>query len=279
MLTVSNFSLHVPLIWDQFTVEFNKCRFKFLRKKDRFQVTIKFAQSISEIKVGEEYIKNSHGPVVKYFIPIKRSKSEINISAYNTFGAKLRKNFTSSNPVVIKGIGYNAFGIINNHFRVLPDGQKKSYDIDLDEIKNNPINFSREKLVLRFTASKFDPINLQLDIADPFIIKLLNTDISELFHKLKIYINIDIPNSQEVENLCIRTLGFVPPIEQISELIPNRNNIICIISNSIGDQYLSREIKFRIARINNKSMQTAMWINPEHLSYLFSEAFFSSLYG
>ncbi|MEJ2542896.1 MAG: hypothetical protein P8Y99_02395 [Calditrichaceae bacterium] len=279
VLNIAEFSLYVPLIWDQFTIEFNKCRFKFLRKKYRFQLTIKFEKSISQIKVNDENIKNNFAPVFKYYLPINRVKSSIEMSVYNVHGAKLKSKSSNSQVAVIKGIGYNAFGIMYSQFRVYPEGQKKSYNIDLDSIKSYPFNLNQANQAFTLNASKSDPVKLHLNYGNPFVIKLLNTHTHELFYRLKIYIDKKAKIRSEIIKVCKSNLGFIPQIDTVSELKPDRNHLICIISDSYGNQSFKKGIEYTIIPINKKTKQTALWFNPKYIQNLFSEAFFTSFYA
>jgi len=107
---------------------------------------------------------------------------------------------------------------------------------------------------------------------------LLNSSIFELYCKLKICIDEKELNKNEIINLCIENLGFAPQVENITDLLPDKNKIFCIICSLYRDQNLSNETKYKIRPINNKTNQMAIWMNPLYLSSMFSEAFFTSFY-
>jgi hypothetical protein len=278
LIEISDYLLYVPLIWDQFTIKFNKCRFKFLRKKDRFQVTIKFAKVIQRVKLNDEQIENNLETIKKYYIPVKRAKSEIDISIFNEYGAKIIKNNQYIGNIVLKGYGLNTYGILNNNFRIFPNNQKKSYAINLDEMGNPLMFLSNDGLELTLKASKFDPIKLQLYHADSLIMKLISMNASELFYKLKIFMDNYKQHLNEIRSICETNLGFIPQIGHLSEIVPDRNNIITIISSLYRNETLNGDTEFKIIPINKKTNQKALWINPAHLNYMFTETFFRSLY-
>ncbi len=278
LIKISDFLLYIPLIWDQFTVEYNKCRFKFLRKKDRFQVTIKFAKTVQRITLNDDQIEKHLESIKKYYIPIKRAKSEIDISIYNEYGAKIIKSNQYFGNIVIKGYGLNTYGILNSNFRIFPDNQKKSYTIDLDEKAHHPLPFINNNLELTLKASKFVPLKVQLYQSDSLIIKLLSINAADLFYKLKIYTDNYEQNLTEIRSICESNLGFIPQIRHLSKITPDRKNIFTIISYLYGDERLSSDTKFKIIPITKITNQKALWINPDHLNYMFTETFFRSFY-
>jgi hypothetical protein len=277
-IKISEYSVDIPLIWDQFTIEFKKCRFKFLRKKDRFQVTIKFSKSVQCIKLNEDHIETNSEPVHKLYIPIKRSKSKIHVSMYNEYGASIHKLNPKSANIILNGYGYDTYGVLNSHYRIYMDKQKKSFEGEL----NDPVNLSmlqcNKSMEIVLRASKFDPVHIQLNHVDPLIAKLAYTNISELFYRLKIFVDEDNKTIDKIINVCNRNLGFIPQIENLSKLIPDRNNIVIIIGKSFRDEESDVNLIYKIIPINDKSKQTALWINPVNLNNLFSETFFKSIF-
>ena len=273
-IQISENILNVPLIWDQFVIEFNKCRFKFLRKKDRFQVTVKFAKTIKQIILNNEIIENKNGAIQRYYITIKRNKSIAYLSFFNEFGARIQEINPKMTRVFLKGYGYNVFGILNTKFRVYLSNQKKSYEVNLNEIEDQSLFLGYDNNELTLRAVKSDPITIKLTYIDPFILKLAYTDPAELFYRLKIYTEDQNKNLDEIRVVCQSNLGFIAHTDNLSELVPDKNNIIVIICKSYKSEKLNNDEEFRIINIDDKSKQTALWLSPNNIKNLFSETFF-----
>ena len=179
--------------------------------------------------------------------------------------------------IILKGYGYNTFGILQTQFRVFLKNQKKSYKIDTNDVNENPLTLTSDKSELIMRADKFDQVNLKLDSIDPLILKLAYTHPAELYYRLKIYIDDQDKNIAEFNKVCLKNLGVIPEIICLSKLFPDKKNIILIISDVYINEKFKNNKEFRVIRINDKTKQTALWVSPIIVKDLFSESFFNHL--
>jgi hypothetical protein len=227
--------------------------------------------------MNDEVLSQNNGLIQKFYTPVKRKKSKTQFFLYNEYGGKIKKVNPGISPVHIRGFGSDPFNILHRQFRLFFEKQKRSYRIDTDELKNEPINISATKGNIIMRADKFDPVDIKLEYNDPFSVKLAYTNPSELIYRLKIFIDDQKIDTIDIINKCFDNLGFIPHIKNLSEIRSNKQNIIVIISDTYQSEYLEKSEFFRIIQVNDKSLQTALWLNPNSIKNLFNRAFFTSL--
>lgn len=278
-LEISDYILHIPLIWNKFVIVFNSCRLKFLRKKDRYQVTIKFSQQIKQITLNDEIINHTNCSIQKSYIPIKRKESFTDFSIYNEYGGCTSKINSKGQRILLGGYAYDSYGILRTQFRLFFKDRKKSYIINTANLNEEPLTLMAGDREIIARADKFEQVEINYGFSDPVLINLAYTISIELFNRLKIFMNDQDIAVNEIRKICITNIGFTPDIRKISELKPEKRQIILIISDNYMNEKLNKDEKFRIVKVTDKSRQTALWISSKHIEYLFSETFFACIFN
>ena len=276
-IELAGFDIQLPLIWDQITLEFNKCRFKFFRKKDRFQVTIKFFKSIKSIKINGTHIDNTSSPGIKFYLPIKRKSSLIYFRNFSVYGRDTHGLMCTLSKNIFRGYGINCFGILQTKFRLYYEDQHKSCAIDLNGKDIQTISVDRKTRMLELKGSKFDPVIIPVKFLNLLFEKITYADFMAIFNHLKICVEYGEEIISHILKACHDNIGIIPQIKYTTNILPDKNNYYLIIREpSVAKNYPDLA-SIIVQPINSKSSQNAIFINPDEVENLFTESFFRAL--
>jgi len=276
-IELTQYSIIVPLVWDQFTIEVNNCRFKFIRKKNRFQITIRFDRKTPHLKINSDKIINENRQIVKYYIPLIKKENVLNIAVFNEYGAKIKRINPKYQNFVFTGYGLNRFGILNTDFNLAINNLKKSFQIDLNEIKKVKIQNYIDDQNLVFRSSQFDPYELRSASLNSLLYFINYSRPMELLKQMILYIDDYQNNYRKVRKLVYTNLGFIPKCDAVENIRPDRDKIVIMLSNEFNGQKLAEKELFKVIKFDKKAHQNALWWNLKYLHMLFSETFFEAV--
>lgn len=276
-IAVADHKLQVDLIWSQFTINFSGNRFKFLRKKDRFQVSIKIKKGIESLFFNSSELLPANGLYQKQYLNIKKGKGSVIVEVFDQSGARISHISPSVKQIVLMGFVVDRYGTMKSDFQIYSN-HKKSQRIKLDGMSNNviPRNSDINTWELRGKYQLKKSINLSQ--IPELCNQLLYTDPEYLKNKLIIYIGPSLQDRfLELIEQCLDRLGFIPKLRKLSEFRLCSFYITIVIS----DQELGAEIfqtdLFRIISFNVNRKHIGLQIKESNYTKLFTFDFFQGL--
>ncbi len=272
--------VQTPLVWEQFVFEINKIRFKWIRKKKRYQLSIKAIKQTEPVKICERIIDLKEKPYSKYYFPITSDSGESNLDIFKLSGERVSGLLPGVNVLTVRGIALDARGILKETFRYAQNQLKKNKEIRTNGFTPQSINAQPPPLILTLTAGKCAPKVFRLQPTDAFWEKFKNTRAEILYQNLKIWIDTK-SSSRELRNLpllCIERLGFIPEIVEIdvNEFSPDKETFNFLVSKNIRskDEVVLEMPDIRVCRNHKSPKNKYFLINPEIIEGLFDESFF-----
>jgi hypothetical protein len=276
-ISIDGYLLNVPLIWNQFVIEFNKSRFKFLLKKNRWQISLKLNRLIKDIKIDKTEITSADQIYQKYYIEIPKQESKIHLEIYNEYGVRLSEFGSYLKQITVRGYGLNVFGILTEKFRASRSSSKRTIEIFSNKAKPQLIAANTKDLTLRFFSGKCSPVEYNLKETEGLPYRIRNSS-SEMFkNKLVIYLqNYNISLINQVRKLFFKKLAFYPEIKPFNQKKFNRKSFVFIIGKDSNKQGIVFK-DIRIIKLNNKSNIKGIFIAEKDISKFFKSDFILNL--
>ncbi|MGD9897884.1 MAG: hypothetical protein AB7T22_02030 [Calditrichaceae bacterium] len=266
----SNIRFDIPLIWRNFTADLNGNRFKFLLKKDRYQVSIKRKPSESLLSLNSEKILFEDSLYTKIYLNIKKQSSHSYFSIYDQTGTKIVGFGPHIKQIIPRGHGYNAMGTLIEEFQISCGRSAKGSKIITNSINPLAIDILSLELQLIFRAKKFLPFSMSFSEMDGTFWRLLQTESDLLNIRLIFYLE-DYTNKkrQYLRELCTQYLGFYPSIKQINELSFLKDQFAVIVGSSL---IYENEIKyngFTSIKSKDSGNRRVIYVDEKRLKYFF----------
>ncbi|MGD9486817.1 MAG: hypothetical protein AB7W47_02225 [Calditrichaceae bacterium] len=264
----SNIKFDIPLIWRDFIAEINGNRFKFILKKDRYQVNIKRKPSEEALCLNSEKILFEDSLYTKIYINIKKRPSQSYFMVYDQNGARIDGFGPHIKSIVPRGHGYDMMGSIIEEYQISSNQSSKSSRTMTNSMNPEAIDVASSELHLKFRAKKCLPVSLNFPGSDGSFWRLSQTDSDLLKNRLIFYLqNYTDKKNVSLRELCAKYLGFYPSIKRFNELIYLRTQFAVIVGSGLN---FENEIKFDgYSAINLKEAgnKRAIYIEENRLEY------------
>ncbi len=248
-------TIFFPLVWERATLHLNRCRLKFLRKKDRFQITIKNPDKDHLIYLENQAVPMRPDRYAKYYVPLQKRSATMAIEAFSPQGRQLTGLAPGPNAVVIRGWALDVFGIMKEEVRLRLNNQRRTHGIHPNAFNPDILNVPGGEVQLTISGRKCLPSTLKLTMSDPFWHAFVTRPAEQLIHELKIWISDRHKESIDMEKLkqiLAHRLHWIPEIEWISASYfkpLNQAFNIFIGSDFIrGDELIAKKGDIRIFR-------------------------------
>ena len=273
-ISVADHKLQVPLIWSKFTINFFGNRFKFLRKKDRYQVSVKIKKGIESLFINGSELFSEKGLYQKQYVNIKKGEGTVHVDVFDRFGSRLSQ---SVKQIVFMGFGLDRYGIMQSDFQIYED-HGKSRRIKLDGISCNVIlknpNIAAWVLRGKYQLKQSIKLSRMPDLCN----QLLYTDPDWLKNTLIIYTDHLTPaRYREITEQCRERLGFIPKIRKLSELRAYSSYVTIIISDQEIGLEIFRTDLFSLIRFKDNKKHIGLQLKENNYAHLFTADFFQWL--
>ena len=203
-----------PLIWEQVTLKLNNCRLKFLRKKNRFQITVKNPNPQNRLSINGKIVALRDDRYARIYLPIKKTESKTVIAAYSLSGGRLKALPPEMNALTLRGIAYDVFGILKEEFRVRFNNSRRNHGIKVNRLTADVLNVPTSPVTMTVTCRKCSPTEIVLNKENSFWHAFKTIPAERLVNELKIWVE----NGAKIEadalaKLVSERLGWLPEIE------------------------------------------------------------------
>ncbi len=280
LIEFGDIRIRFPLIWQQATLKLNDSRLKFLRKKKRFQITVKNTKNQGPIKINGQLIEMRPDRFAKFYLPVEKKASRTAIRPFTPTGCRLTTLSLGNNAFTLRGVAFDSFGILKERFRVSFNALRSNKGIETNALPPEVLRAPYVPISLKITAGKCDPVHLELLPADGFWQALKNTPPERLIHEVKIWIDRDEReiSVSEVAALSLKRLGWFPKIEEVTldNFVPGNETFNLLLSSTgrLKDEIVIDAGNIKLFKSNTKLKLKYLQINPIILTKLFDIEFF-----
>ncbi|MHB2148849.1 hypothetical protein ACX8XP_07320 [Calditrichota bacterium LG25] len=272
-MRVGSFVLRVPAVWEQFVVHINEARFKWIRKKRRFQLTVKAQQKIKDEIIVNGQTLNIENVYQKYYYPIPSQESRWYVGLYDRQGIGVEKCHARRSDLLIKGLALDERGIMHETVNFKVQNSKRNHKISTNGLQLHRLPVGRIPVAFRLTARRCQPLDGQIEDCEAYFKRLLLLSGVELLNKLVVW----LAEEQEVftvKEIFACKLGFVPKINVTygKEFNPTSETINMLVSTTPqADIALLDGVEFRLQM--RKTIKY-WWIRPKALGEVLERLFF-----
>jgi len=266
-IQLANAVVKVPLVWQQFQVTLNQTRFKFLRKKNRFQVKILLRREQTILFAGEK-IEGGNKRYHTVYLPITTAgtATSTTLTWCNRYGATQQ----AADGYYLRGWLDDRHRLIHDSVQVSAVGSKKSKRI----FTNTPDIPSRSQLIdaeeYLVHARYCNSVTLTQNVQDGIINHLLYLPAEKLKNKLIIRHSGKLT---EIRKIFKQTLGFVPLCTGALFADSGELQIIIIVEEQYGNITVTRDQKYKIINLKGMAQDRVILIHPEQLRNVLSTHF------
>ncbi len=264
----SNIRFDIPLIWRNFIAEINGNRFKFILKKDRYQVNIKRKQSEEALSLNGEKILFEDSLYTKIYIDIKKRPSHSYLQVFDQTGARVAGFGPHIKTIVPRGHGYDMMGSLIEEYQISSNQSSKSSRIITNSMNPCAIDVASSELHLKFRAKKCLPISLDFPGTDGSFWRLLQTDSDLLKIRLIFYLqDYTDKKSAFLRELCAKYLGFYPSIKRLDELTYLKTQFAVLVGSSLNYENEIKYDGFSSINLKEAGNKRVIYIKENRLEY------------
>ncbi len=276
LLQWANLKIKIPLLWQQFVVELNQTRFKWIRKKRRFQLSVKVPKQNTENIVFDGQIIKPQNVYQKYYLPIKPIEGQWYINFNDDRGIRFEKLHASCQKIILNGYAIDRFGILKSTFNFKSSESKRNHQIDGLNREWQPLPIGRLPLKFQLTSRHCSPFSGQLQKCDLFVQALLNIKAELIPAKLTFW----LLNSQEmlkIKETFFNILGVYPKIivtspDKFHPLAETFNMVAGLIPKDDLVQLETDEIK--LVQCKKDKNVRYLWVATDRLASVLKQLFF-----
>jgi hypothetical protein len=278
-LSFNNDLIQVPLIWNQYTVFINNCRLKFLKKKDRFQITVRFKNKQDKLKIDNKDVDIPNNNVTKIYYPISRQPGKIYTNIYNSFGVRTSFYSGYNSMLIIAAIAIDSYGILHREIKFMNnDSSRYTKNMVKDnEIYALNLNHIKHDISITLSSKHSQPKLINIGYKEGYSDKIFYSHISDLLLSMVIYMNLeDEQGLSDVKKACNQYLGFVPMIEDITSN-KYRSGIFGIIIEDGNKQEITADyVNFKVIKLGDNLKINYIHISKKNAKNMFSNEFFNN---
>ena len=263
-ISVGNLQISLPLIWQQFTLQVNGLRFKWIRKKKRFQLSVKVPRQFRENIFVNDTLIRAENVYAKYYFPIKPGKSQWFVSLMDTSGVRVQKIHSQNERLILKGFSLDFQGLLRHVFNFKKETSHRNHTVEGLSVQEHLLPVTRLPVKFQLTARRCDPFVGQIEEVDSFLKSFLLKPGSRLVHQLLVWVfgKEDLSNIKEI---FLTRLGFIPQMVVTSEKMFNPTsetlNLLISLNAVEGDELLIDGGTIRVYKSRKGKKVKYLWIN------------------
>ena len=233
-----------PLIWEQVTLKLNNCRLKFLRKKNRFQITVKNPNPQNRLSINGQTVALRDDRYAKIYLPNEKTESKTMVSAFTLTGDRLKELAPEMSAFTLRGVAFDVFGMLKDEFRVRFDNFRHSHGIKTNVLRPEVLNAPAVPVTMTITGRKCSPTRILLNKGNSFWHAFKTAQAERLVNELKIWVEKGAKiEADALAKLVSERLGWLPEIEftDLKNFRPEIAGFNLLISSEIKRTHEKRD--------------------------------------
>ncbi|MBN2423583.1 MAG: hypothetical protein JXB44_01055 [Calditrichaceae bacterium] len=275
LLELDNYKIQVPLFWDKFALSFNNRRFRFLRKKRKFQITVRYKQENDLIKLNGLSLPGTDDHLTRTHFDITKKPGQIFSMFYNLEGVRIHSISKLGLKVLGEFCAIDEYGLQHKTINFKSSAGPGSILITRGHNQIDEITIPSYDNLYGLSSRNCRPETVRFIQADDFTNRIFYAISSVLMIKLIIYINMKNASLYDsLKAICLRNLGFLPVIQDHNhiEYLPGVIGLIIDIEppwKIINDYEL-----FSVVRHPKHPNPKYIYISENNIDKMFSDDFF-----
>jgi len=250
--------LEIPLAWNQFQLECDKLHVKFLRKKNRFQVSISHIDPKKIFEIDEQAVQVKDSLDSKLYLPITKQNSKIEIQEYNAWGSKA----SEAQEIFFSGWVVDVFGTLHQRLNLSTGKGRGSRPIDLNSYFLAKTGKAQLGKSLTFSGRFLTKREIQLDLLNGPLSAFLYSPVELLRYRTIVFTE---KSNKSIGEIFFEELGFYPTIRKISDLKNTLSGFAFLVSDSFLDHQVSSEEPIKVISLKNQSNKKGFLVHPQSL--------------
>jgi len=216
--------LEIALAWKNFVVNYGKLRFKFLFKKNRYQISIKGDTAVMELVINEHKLSFDKGKYLKFYFTPGVQEAQYGIF-YTDQNGRIINDQNTINPLILNATAQNKYGQIIENLHIRKRNSNKNRTLYPPGFGLNKINSDE---IYDLIVPKNEMAVVQPGYNKSVLTKVLYTHSSILEERLCIFVK----KEEAIESLrdeFYKTFGFpaeFQPLEEIRISFATENIVI-----------------------------------------------------
>ena len=279
-VAIGDWNIEVPLVWEHFYFEWNGIRLKWIRKKRRFQITLKNPFPEIPVKINGERIALREDRFAKAYLAIQRKDSRNTFQMFSLQGDTLLSFSHLTRQFCVRGVALSFFGILKEHCNVYLNESRKNKMVPTNLAKPVPIEPGKLPFVLTCRVRHCDAVTFKPKTQDAIWERFLQTPAELLLEKTKIWVLS--PEEEEraaVEVFFQRHFGFCPEMEVLKskeDFQPQNETFHFFVSKNpaLNDEFLEKVGEIKLFRRLKSPKIKYFFVTTEFLTQKTDNPFF-----
>ena len=275
LLELDDYKIQVPLFWDKFTLSVNHRRFRFLRKKQKFQITVRYKKKNDQIKLNNHVLPSSDDHLIRTLFDITKRPGQIFSMFYNFEGVRIHSVSKHGSKAMGEFCAIDEYGLLRKAINFKSSASPGSILITSDHNQIDEMTIPSYDNLYGLYSRNCHPETVRFSQADDFTNRIFYTTPSVLMIKLIIYINIKNASLYDLlKAICLKNLGFLPVIQDHSNIEYLPGVIGLIIGNKPSWKIINDYELFSIIQHPKHPNPKYIYINENNIDKMFSDVFF-----
>ncbi len=267
-LEMKGVRFHIPLAWRQFEVQIHTLRIKFLRKKKRFQLSVRLGKK-DELYVNGQLLsaRDTRYHTVYQTIPPYTEKTQTGRLVWlNGFGGSRYL----AHGMYLRGWLLDRKHILHESVQVSKEGQRHSVQVHTNSMAIHTSKIWREQLIYRVNGRYCETQKTELKVSAGIMSKFLYTPAEQLPGRLMIFSD---ENPVAIRSVFRDTLGIVPECLPLDRFAQYPERITIIIAYEFAGETVNNKQSVTILRNIPGIKRDVLAIHPSGLNDLFNTVF------
>ncbi len=255
----------IPLAWQQFEVHIDTLRIKFLRKKKRFQLSVRLGKTDALGVNDQTYNAQDmrYHTVYQTIPPQTKDVRPNSLIWLNRFGGSRYL----ADGMYLRGWIQDQYQVLHESVQVVKEGERHSVQVLTNEASLHTQKNWREPFAYRVGGRYCNSSQTELTAASGIINKFLYTPAEQLISRLMIFSD---ENPVIIHSAFKRNMGLVPECLPLNRFAPYPERVTIIIAYKFAGETVDDKQPVAILRNISGAKRDVLLIYPNGLNDLFN---------
>ncbi len=210
-LKIDGWRIQLPLIWEQFVLQINQARLKWIRKKRRFQVSFKIPKAFTQKLILEGHSLTSRNVYGKLHFDFTPQSNQWQVEVYDAQGVHVHLPHANLNHLTLRGAALDAYGILRSNFNLKRLNSRRNHQMVANALTCDLIPVDKLPMEFTLTARRCEPRTIKIEPLPIFVRKFFQTAGRELVNTMMVWIQSE-KEIFKIAQIFEEQIGFVPKI-------------------------------------------------------------------
>ncbi len=261
---------NIPLTWRQFEVHINSLRIKFLRKKNRFQLSVRLGKK-DTIQVNSQSLcaeVTRYHTIYQTIHSFDQQDKKRSLIWLNRFGG----SHYLADGMYLRGWIFDRKHILHNSVQLIKEGRRQSVLVGTNRLFRSSEKIWREQAAYKASGRYCETQQVVLEAKTGIVNKFLYTPAEQLISRLMIYSDEDL---LPIFTTFEKFLRLVPECLPLKQFVQQPDKISLIVAKEFDGEVVDSKQPAGILKKVFGQKRDVWLIHPNRLNDLFI-AFFGN---